>query len=213
MLFQARPDLTPNLVKAILMYTAQPLLGENTLEQGAGLLNIKGATEVINLLKSNVTSMTNGTSMLTGALTNQQGSGQFSWLYSSPAPCYWGRGVITNQGFLHGDNLMKNYQGVYGRGTLLADATPFVNGTLTRSTTLTSSGVNLYSGAIFNNGTLLADGTLLASGTLLADGTLLASGTLISDGIVFSDSSSGTSSTSAGTALLGDNTSCMLPAP
>ncbi len=211
MLFQARPDLTPNLVKAILMYTAQPLAGENTLEQGAGLLNIKGATEVVNLLKSNVTSMANGTAMLTGNLTNQQGSGQFSWLYQSPAPCYWGRGLITNQGFLYGDNLMKYYQGVYANGTLLADATPYVNGALTRSSTLTSSGVNLYSGAISNTGTLLADGTLLASGTLLADGTLLASGTLISDGVVYSDSSSGTSAASAGTAIFGDNTACMLP--
>lgn len=211
MLFQARPDLTPNLAKAILMYTAQPLVSENTFEQGAGLLNIKGATEVVNLLKSGVTALTNGASMLTGNLTNQQGEGQFSWLYNTPSRCYWGRGIITNQGFLYGDNLMKYYQAVYSNGTLLADATPYVNGTLTRSSTLTSSGVNLYSGAISNTGTLLADGTLLASGTLLADGTLLASGTLLSDGIIYADTTTGTTATSAETAIFGDNTACMQP--
>ena len=40
MLLQANPSLTPNLVKAILMYTAQPLAGFNTLEQGTGQLNV-----------------------------------------------------------------------------------------------------------------------------------------------------------------------------
>jgi subtilisin family serine protease len=43
MLLEANPKLTPNMVKMILQYTAQPLAGFNTLEQGAGQLNIEGA--------------------------------------------------------------------------------------------------------------------------------------------------------------------------
>ncbi|MDQ6652874.1 MAG: S8 family serine peptidase [Acidobacteriota bacterium] len=35
-LLEANPNLTPNMVKMIPMYTAQPLAGFNTLEQGAG---------------------------------------------------------------------------------------------------------------------------------------------------------------------------------
>src|SRR6185295_16274968 len=43
LLLQANPTLTPNMVKAILMYTAQPLPGFNMFEQGAGELNLEGA--------------------------------------------------------------------------------------------------------------------------------------------------------------------------
>ncbi len=46
LLFQANPTLTPNMVKAILMYTAQPLAGFNMLEQGAGEINIDGAVRL-----------------------------------------------------------------------------------------------------------------------------------------------------------------------
>jgi serine protease AprX len=41
LLLQANPKLTPNMVKMILMYTAQPLAGYNMFEQGAGQLNIE----------------------------------------------------------------------------------------------------------------------------------------------------------------------------
>ena len=40
LMLQANPKLTPNMVKALLMYTAQPLAGFNTFEQGAGQLNV-----------------------------------------------------------------------------------------------------------------------------------------------------------------------------
>ena len=43
LMLQANPKLTPNMVKMILMYTAQPLAGFNHLEQGAGTVNIEGA--------------------------------------------------------------------------------------------------------------------------------------------------------------------------
>src|SRR5581483_10267004 len=46
LLVQANPGLTPNLVKAILIYSAQPLQGVNTFEQGAGLLNVEGAVRI-----------------------------------------------------------------------------------------------------------------------------------------------------------------------
>ena len=43
LLLEANSSLTPNMVKVLLMYTAQPLAGFNTLEQGAGQLNVAGA--------------------------------------------------------------------------------------------------------------------------------------------------------------------------
>jgi len=43
LMLQANPTLTPNLVKAILQYTAQVYPGYNALQQGAGFLNTLGA--------------------------------------------------------------------------------------------------------------------------------------------------------------------------
>src|SRR6185295_16757980 len=43
LLLETNSSLTPNMVKVLLMYTAQPLAGANTLEQGAGQLNVAGA--------------------------------------------------------------------------------------------------------------------------------------------------------------------------
>jgi serine protease AprX len=46
LMLQANPELTPNLVKAILEYTAQPYPGYNALTEGAGFLNTKGAIDL-----------------------------------------------------------------------------------------------------------------------------------------------------------------------
>ncbi|HMF55691.1 MAG TPA: S8 family peptidase, partial [Pyrinomonadaceae bacterium] len=43
LLLQINSTLTPNMVKVILGYTAQPLAGFNQLEQGAGEINLEGA--------------------------------------------------------------------------------------------------------------------------------------------------------------------------
>ena len=46
LMLQANPSLTPNLVKAILQYTAQEFAGYDGLTQGAGFLNTKGAVDL-----------------------------------------------------------------------------------------------------------------------------------------------------------------------
>jgi serine protease AprX len=46
LMMQANPGLTPNLVKAILQYTAEHYDGYDRLTQGAGFLNAKGAVEL-----------------------------------------------------------------------------------------------------------------------------------------------------------------------
>jgi serine protease AprX len=46
LMMQANPALTPNLVKAILQYTAQPYAGYDSLTQGAGFLNTLGAVRL-----------------------------------------------------------------------------------------------------------------------------------------------------------------------
>jgi hypothetical protein len=46
LMLQANPKLTPNLVKAILQYTAQSYPGYSSLRQGAGFLNTLGAVRL-----------------------------------------------------------------------------------------------------------------------------------------------------------------------
>ena len=46
LMMQANPSLTPNMVKAILQYTAQVYPGYNALTQGAGFLNTQGAVQL-----------------------------------------------------------------------------------------------------------------------------------------------------------------------
>ena len=46
LMLQANPTLTPNLIKAILQYTAQVYPGYRPLEQGAGFLNTYGAVRL-----------------------------------------------------------------------------------------------------------------------------------------------------------------------
>ena len=52
LMLQANPALTPNLVKAILQYTAQSYAGYDRLTQGAGFLNAKGAVDLAVYLAS-----------------------------------------------------------------------------------------------------------------------------------------------------------------
>ncbi|HEX8096388.1 MAG TPA: S8 family serine peptidase, partial [Pyrinomonadaceae bacterium] len=66
LVLQANPKLTPNMVKMALTYTAQPLPGFNTFEQGAGEVNIEGAVRLAKAIRTDLTSNTAlGAQMLT----------------------------------------------------------------------------------------------------------------------------------------------------
>ena len=206
LMIQANPNLTPNLVKAILMYSAQPLAGFNTLEQGAGLVNVDGAVRLALLVKSNASTLSNGAAMLNGAMPNPQSS------VISGQTVKWGQGVVTNFGFLYGSSLMTKWQPMYGNGVLMSDGTVVSLGLVKRSTSMTSSGVNVYGGAISNNGVLMCDGSIFFSGVLLSDGVLLADGTILGDGVLLADGVLlGDGGILGDTAFLGDNTPGMQP--
>ena len=55
LMLQANPALTPNLVKAILQFTAESRDGYNALTQGAGFLNTRGAVELAQSLAAGAT--------------------------------------------------------------------------------------------------------------------------------------------------------------
>ena len=70
LMFEANPTLTPNLIKTLLMYTAQQLPNFNMFEQGAGELNVDGAVRLAKLVRTTITSSTTlGASLLTDSAT------------------------------------------------------------------------------------------------------------------------------------------------
>ncbi|HJQ34348.1 MAG TPA: S8 family serine peptidase [Pyrinomonadaceae bacterium] len=183
LLLQANPKLTPNLVKALLMYTAQQLPGFNTFEQGAGEINLEGAMRLARLVRTDLSNSTPvGTSMLTGSFGSQQttiAGYQFDW----------SQGIIMDQTFATGTNLITKYQAVYNLGALLADGTKLsASGTLLADGSLLSDGVILSDSILVSNGSLLSDGSpFLACGSLLSDGVILMDGSLLSDGVIMGD--------------------------
>src|SRR6185503_9727224 len=115
-LLEANPNLTPNMVKMILMYTAQPLAGFNMFEQGAGELNIEGAIRLAKLVRTDLSSATPlGDPLLTVATppvpqTTIAGS-TFTWA----------QGIIGNYSYMTGSELITRYQLMYGQGFLLSN--------------------------------------------------------------------------------------------
>jgi len=101
LVLQANPKLTPNMVKAILMYTAQPLARFNMLEQGAGEVNLEGAARVAKLVRTDLSrNMKVGSSLLTTS--------------NLPSPVttiggqtfQWSQGIVMNQNYVTGVALM-----------------------------------------------------------------------------------------------------------
>ena len=116
LMLQVNPKLTPNMVKAILMYSAQPLAGFNMLEQGAGQLNIEGAIRLSNLVRKDLNANTPvGSPFLTTstpptAKTTIAGS-TFTW----------SGGLICNRTYVTGLELIMQFQGIYGLGVVMGD--------------------------------------------------------------------------------------------
>lgn len=181
LMLQANPTLTPNLVKAILMYTAQPMVGANTLEQGAGEIDIDGAVRIAHIVSSKTAKLSTGDPMLTSPLPDSQAS------IIAGENCAWGQGVITDYYFLYGSNLMTEWQGMYATGALLADATFDWNGVMVQNRSLVARGISNSGGVVQNSGVLLRDGFLLEDGALLSDGVILNDGVIIADGVLVSD--------------------------
>ncbi|HSV21619.1 MAG TPA: S8 family serine peptidase, partial [Xanthobacteraceae bacterium] len=114
-LLEANPKLTPNLIKMILMYTAQPLANFNMLEQGAGELNLEGAVRLAKLVRTDLSSTTRvGAPLLTSAPPTPQST-------IAGQTFKWSQGVLFKYDWAKGTELITKYQGIYGLGVLLTD--------------------------------------------------------------------------------------------
>jgi serine protease AprX len=211
LLLQANPNLTPNMVKMILMYTAQQLPNFNMFEQGAGQLNIEGAIRLAKAVRTDLNSTTAlGSPMLNGAAPTPQ-----STVAGTTFP--WAQGIVMDHTYARGANLITLYQKIYNLGVLVSDGTVLTNGVLVSDTTKMTNGVALGNNIMTSNGVLIGDGVnffsvglLLGNGVLVADGVLVGDGVLISDGLLLSNGVLIGDNISPQSVLVnGDNTACM----
>lgn len=214
LMLQVNPKLTPNMVKALLMYTAQPLRDANQFDQGAGQLNIDGAVRLAKLVRTDITNSTAvGSPLLTsGAPAPQSTIAGQSFV--------WGQGLIMGKTFATGTDFITKNQGVYRSGIVLSDGITVSSNVLGRSGILLSDGVTVSNRLVANTGVLLSDGRdfaacgiLLSDGVLLSDGIVLSDGfTLRSDGVLLSDGLQGQATLQAFSSMLaGDDTPSMNP--
>jgi subtilisin family serine protease len=106
LMLQADPKLTPNLVKAMLQYTAQEYKGYRPLEQGSGFLNALGAVRLAQFF----TKANPGSRMPVPKIWSRKviwGSHMLKGGYITPSGNAWGKGVLwgaANDGL--GDNIV-----------------------------------------------------------------------------------------------------------
>jgi subtilisin family serine protease len=213
LLLQDSPGLTPSLVKAILMLTAQPLAGFNTFEQGAGLVNVEGAVRLGYAVRDDLSAQTP-----LGAP-----------LLASPLPAtsttlvgetfYWSQGLVMDHTFVTGEELLTRYQIVYGLGYALGEGlvkyeqhqtvhpSRMTEGVVVGESILSAAGTTLDAGSFFlAAGLLLGGGTLLGDGVMVGDGVVAGDGIMVGDGVMVGD----TDVTAQSALVVGDETP---PAP
>jgi subtilisin family serine protease len=224
LLLRHNPRLTPNLVKAILMYTAQPLAGHNVFEQGAGQLNIEGAVRLAKLIRTDLPQYWNPSVL---NVTMPLGTSLLKSGTAAPTPSTtvaghtfgWARGVVLGQATGSGLELITKYQKVYGTGSLLgdgttvggsgvimADLTKMSLGVMMSDCVWTSDGGAMGGGTLFlGSGSLLGDGVMMSDGSVMGDGVMMSDAVLMSDGTLLNDFTARAQSV----ALTGDNTASM----
>ncbi len=193
LMLQANPTLSPNLIKALMMYSAQPLAGFNMLEQGAGQVNASGAVKLAELVRHDLTTTTAvGEPLLTTTSLPAQETTIGSHTFT------WSRGIILNYTYATGSDLITKYQGIYRTGGLLGDGIVTGDGVISTNPILLSDGIVTGDHILTSNGIITGDGVSflavaylfgngLLDGNLLSDGIVTGDGILTGDGIITGD--------------------------
>jgi serine protease AprX len=208
LLLQANPNLTPNMVKAILQFTAQPLAGFNEFDQGAGEVNIDGAIRLAKLVRRDLpNNPTLGTRLLTTTALPVPTTTIVGSTFS------WAQGINLGRAFVRGSDLFLKYQKIYGLGVIVADGvlvTP--DGVIVADTEMVSDGVIVADQIQISGGGTLGSGTFYLSVNALRSGTLiLPGGVIVCDGVIVADVNYLNSLLiqAANARVFGDNTSQM----
>jgi serine protease AprX len=201
LLLQANPRLTPNLVKGILMYTAQPLAGSNTFEQGMGQINIEGAVKLARLVRTDLLySNQLGAPLLNGAVPSP---------YSTIADYTfsWSRGMLFGYTYGTGTPLITQFQNIYRRGVLMNQGVVVDHGVIAGDATMMTNGIAFGVNVMTSEGVIAGDGTVFCSNSvLLGNGVIAGDGQTIGDGVIAGDV---TGVIAGDTGTHGDDTACM----
>ncbi len=111
LMLQANPALTPNQVRAILMYTAQIMDGPDLFEQGAGLLNADGAVLLAAKMKRRAGELQTGENLLTGTVPDATST-------IAGEPVAWSQGLIWWSNWVTGTALIEKQQEAYAQGLI-----------------------------------------------------------------------------------------------
>ncbi len=125
LLLQVNPNLTPGMIKMLLQYTARPVTGANTFEQGAGEINIDGAVRLARSLRTDLDFQTasNGTSTVPAGWTMPTPN---STIGDSTFP--WSQMIIGDHTTMSGQNMVSQFQSAYKRSNTFGDGVGFANG-------------------------------------------------------------------------------------
>lgn len=183
LLLQVNPKLTPNMVKALLMYTAQPVKGYNMLEQGAGQLNVEGAVRIAKLVRTDLSNSTPvGAAFLTtnNAPTPQTTIGNQTFT--------WSRGLVMKYSYVTGVNLIMKYQRIYGQGLVMGDGDVAGDGIMVSDGIILGDGIVMGDVIMISDGIVMGDGLpFLAVSQLMGDGIMVSDSIILGDGIVMGD--------------------------
>jgi serine protease AprX len=162
LMLQANPDLTPNAVKAIIEYTAQPYVGYDHLTEGAGFLNTKGAVELSQHLASG----------------DEDGCGY-------PSSPDWGMQIVWGNRLIQGGELHVDTNAWRTSTTWGASTTP--NGrAIAWGSDLSDTGQNVVWGSECNGDDCTTDWSVVGSGVVVGadDGDTVVWGTSDDDDTV-----------------------------
>jgi len=184
LLLQANPNLTPNMVKAILMYTAQPLANFNMLEQGAGEVNIEGAVRLARAVRTDLVSVKPvGGALLKTSTPPTPSSTICGYTFN------WSQGIILGQHWARGTSLITKYQPVYALGAIVSDTVDISGGVIVSDGVVISDGVVVSDGVVISDGVIASDGVVISDGVVVSDGLELGTGASAFDfGVIVSDS-------------------------
>jgi hypothetical protein len=110
-MLQANPGLTPNLVKSILMYSAQIMEGPDLFEQGAGMLNAEGAVRLSKSVYRYAYALPAGSTLASLGLPSPQST-------IAGETCLWSQSLIWGMGMLRGEAMLATQQLAYAQSLI-----------------------------------------------------------------------------------------------
>ncbi|MEK7283693.1 MAG: S8 family peptidase [Acidobacteriota bacterium] len=111
LMLQANPGLTPNLVKAMLMYSAQIMEGPDLFEQGAGMLNVEGAVRLAKSVSRYAYALPVGQTLAPSGLPTAQST-------IAGETFTWSQGLIWGIGSLRGQAMFTTQQEAYAQSLI-----------------------------------------------------------------------------------------------